>query len=377
MQRIALTPRSDWQARVGSVGMHYHSPGGEIYWDESACYCFTRSQIDLLDDVTHELHQLCLSAVDHIIRRNGFAKLHIPQWAVPYIIQSWEQQEPSLYGRFDLAWNGTGTPKLLEYNADTPTALLEASVVQWFWLQECFPQADQFNSIHEKLLSFWANYRHRHPALHFASMDGSDEDFGNVEYLRDTALQAGLQTWHLPIPQIGWDKRQQRFVDEQLQVISALFKLYPWEWLLQDEFSRYLPSANLTLLEPAWKLLLSSKGILPMLWELFPDHPNLLAASFGDQPLLGAYVRKPLYSREGANIEIRRGASVVETTGSYGAEGYIYQQYTPLTAFAGHYPVIGSWVIANQAAGIGIREDTSEITGNNSRFIPHYFVEDN
>jgi glutathionylspermidine synthase len=295
---------------------------------------------------------------------------------VPYIIKSWEHQEPSLYGRFDLAWHGSGAPKLLEYNADTPTALLEASVVQWFWLQDCFPQADQFNSIHEKLLSFWASYRHQHPALHFASMEDSDEDFGNVEYLRDTALQAGLQTWRIPIQKIGWDKRQSRFVDEQLQVIQALFKLYPWEWLLQDEFSHYFPSANLSLLEPAWKLLLSNKGILPILWELFPAHPNLLAASFADHPLLGDYVRKPLYSREGANIEIRRGASVLETAGQYGAEGFIYQQHTPIPAFTGNYPVIGAWIIANQAAGIGIREDKTEITGNNSRFIPHYFIED-
>ena len=48
----------------------------------------------------------------------------------------------------------------------------------------------------------------------------------------------------------------------------------------------------------------------------------------------------------------------------------------PLPDFDGHHPVIGSWVIANQAAGIGIREDTSPITGNNSRFVPHYFIED-
>jgi glutathionylspermidine synthase len=36
-----------------------------------------------------------------------------------------------LYGRFDLAYRGDGPPKLLEYNADTPTALFEAAVVQW------------------------------------------------------------------------------------------------------------------------------------------------------------------------------------------------------------------------------------------------------
>ncbi len=376
MQRIALSPRRDWQWRVESQGMHYHTQEGQVYWDESACYRFSRSQIDLLDDVSTELHRLCLSAVEAIIKHDWFARLRIPEYAVPYIVKSWEAGCPGMYGRFDLAWNGDGPPKLLEYNADTPTALLEASVIQWFWLQECFPDADQFNSIHEKLIDFWQHYRQSHPILHFACQEESAEDFGNLEYLRDTAIQAGIQTHRLPIEQIGWDTVKHCFVDTEDHPMQTLFKLYPWEWMLQDEFGKYLPKANLNILEPPWKQLLSNKGILPILWELFPDHPNLLAASFEDKPLLGNYVRKPLYSREGANIEIRRHAGVVETSGSYGGEGFVFQRHCPLADFAGNYPVIGSWIIADQAAGIGIREDKTEITGNNSRFIPHYFVED-
>ncbi|CAD6878453.1 Similarity with glutathionylspermidine synthase (EC 6.3.1.8), group 1 [Methylomonas albis] len=375
MQRIEIRPRADWQQRVEAVGMIYHTLDGDVYWDESACYRFTANQIDILDDTTAELHALCLQAVQAIIDRKLFNKLLIPDWAVPYIVDSWERREPSVYGRFDLAWDGSGQPKLLEYNADTPTALLEAAVVQWFWLRDCYPNADQFNSIHEKLLVFWQHYRQRQPSLHFAGVDSSDEDSGNLEYMRDTAVQAGLQTHRLAIDQIGWDASRQRFVDLRNNPINALFKLYPWEWLLQEEFGPYLPQARPAMLEPPWKLLLSNKGLLPILWELFPSHPNLLEASFADKPLLGDYVRKPLYSREGANIQIRRGASLVETGGSYGGEACIYQRYTPLPNFAGNFPVIGSWVIADQPAGIGIREDKTEITGNNSRFIPHYFVE--
>lgn len=376
MQRIELNPRADWQQRVEAVGMNYHTLDSELYWDESACYCFTRSQIDILDDATTELHRLCLQAVETIISRNLFKQLRIPDWAIAYIVSSWECREPSLYGRFDLAWDGSGQPKMLEYNADTPTALLEAGVVQWFWVRDHFPEADQFNSIHEKLIAFWQHYRQNHPSIHFACIEASEEDLGNLEYLRDTATQAGLQTQRLAIEQIGWNESKRRFVDLNDNVINALFKLYPWEWMLQDEFGRYLPQAALSIMEPPWKLLLSNKGILPILWDLFEGHPNLLLASFEDKPLLGDYVRKPLYSREGANIEIRRGCSSVETGGSYGNEGYVYQRHTPLPNFSGNFPVIGSWMIADQPAGIGIREDKTEITGNNSRFIPHFFIED-
>lgn len=71
------------------------------------------------------------------------------------IVWSWNEEPPAIYGRFDLAYDGIHPPKLLEYNADTPTALLEASVVQWYWLQDVFPKDDQFNSIHEHLVAKW------------------------------------------------------------------------------------------------------------------------------------------------------------------------------------------------------------------------------
>lgn len=132
MQRIAVEPRHDWQERVESVGMLYHTIDGAPYWDESACYRFTRSEIDTLDMATAELHSLCLQAVEEVIRRDLFSRLCIPKPFAAKIIDSWEADEPTLYGRFDLAWDGSGAPKMFEYNADTPTSLLEASVVQWF-----------------------------------------------------------------------------------------------------------------------------------------------------------------------------------------------------------------------------------------------------
>ena len=59
---------------------------------------------------------------------------------------------PSIYGRFDLRYDGAGPAKLLEYNADTPTTLLEASILQWNWLKDTHEGDDQWNSLHEKLV---------------------------------------------------------------------------------------------------------------------------------------------------------------------------------------------------------------------------------
>lgn len=155
MRRQRSEPRRDWQARVESQGLIYHTPAGVPYWNESAHYVFKRGEIDALENATAELQRICLLAAQHVIDEGRFAEFGIPQNAVDAIKQSWDEEPPSIYGRFDLAYDGSGPPKLLEYNADTPTSLLEAAVVQWYWLQDVSPRDDQWNSIHERLVEKW------------------------------------------------------------------------------------------------------------------------------------------------------------------------------------------------------------------------------
>jgi glutathionylspermidine synthase len=375
MKRITISTRADWTARVESVGLAFHS-GQTPYWNESACYELTMDQAELIEAATNELHGLCLEAVQHVIDEERYTELAIPAHAVPLIRDSWINDHPSIYGRFDLSYDGKGPPKMLEYNADTPTSLLEAAVVQWHWLQDVSPHLDQFNSIHERLIAGWKDLQpHLPPIVHFTAIDDV-EDGLTVTYLRETSEAAGVRTIGLPIQQIGWNG--ERFVGGGERGDRALFKLYPWEWLLNEEFGRHIAPSRARFMEPAWKMILSNKGILPILWELHDGHPNLLEAYRDptDEMLAWGYTRKPLLSREGANIRIHGGifGNAVETSGEYGEEGYIYQRTAPLPEFDGNYPVIGSWVIAGESAGIGIREDSSAITTNTSRFVPHRIV---
>ena len=377
MERRKIQPRRDWQAQLESVGFHFHSFEG-AYWDESACYRFSAAEIDMLEAATAELHAMSLAAVAHVIDARLFDRLAIEPWLAEHIVETWQAKAASLYGRFDLRYDGTNPPKLLEYNADTPTSLIEAAVAQWNWLQAVEPNADQFNSIHEKLIARWGAIRPTlpglAPAVHFACVKDSEEDLGNLEYLRDTALQAGLDARHIFIEDIGWSARANAFVDLDGAPIRALFKLYPWEWMMRDEFGRNVPRARLTVVEPAWKLLLSCKAVLAVLWELYPDHSNLLPAYVEPGRLGEKYVRKPFYSREGANVEIHGPRGVYAQPGTYGGEGYVYQAYASLPEFDGNYPVIGSWIVGDEPAGMGIREDVTPVTRNTSRFVPHYFT---
>src|SRR5579862_532986 len=155
MQRIPISPRPGWRQKVEALGLLFHTTGDKPYWYEEAYYQLNTRQIDQIEKATNELHKMCLEAVEFVIDKNRFADLAIPEDAIPAIKSSWEGDVPAIYGRFDLAYDGFNAPKLLEYNADTPTALLEAAVIQWHWLQELFPDADQFNSIWEGLVAKW------------------------------------------------------------------------------------------------------------------------------------------------------------------------------------------------------------------------------
>ncbi len=372
MQRHLCQPRPAWREKVESTGLTYHSHENGPYWDESACYELTSAEVDSFEKAAHALHYLCIDAAEAVIKNNWWHRLGIPAAAVPAILRSWERDDFSLYGRFDLAFDGGGAPKLLEYNADTPTALVEAAVTQWFWLQEMRPDADQFNSIHERLIEAWRRWTGT--TVHFSSIKEQAEDEQTVLYLRDTCEQAGVTTRAVRVEDIGWDRGRRIFVDLGGERLTHCFKLYPWEWLWHEEFGPHLAHDPVQFIEPAWKMLLSNKGLLPVLWELFPDHPNLLPAYETAAPLGARYIRKPKLSREGANVTwVEGGVAVEETGGDYGEEGHVYQAVAEPLNFDGQHPVFGVWIVDHEPAGLGIREDTRRITGNLSRFVPHFF----
>ena len=373
MERIHIKPRNNWQAAVEKLGFGFHST--EIpYWDESVYYKFALAEIDQIEKATAELWEMSLAAVQYVIDKKLYAKFHIPEWIIPDLEKSWDDDYPSIYGRFDFVFKD-GQLKLLEFNADTPTSLYEAGIVQWYWLQDFAPEKDQFNSIHEKLIAYWATLKKHlnHGKLHFCCIKESLEDLTTTEYLRDCAIQADIETKLVFIDDIGWDTNKAFFVDMEEEQIRNIFKLYPYEWLLQEDFGKNitLDHSHTLWIEPLWKMILSNKAILPILWELYPYHPNLLKCYFEQNELIN-FAKKPILSREGANIELNKnGKTLAKTTGEYGEEGFIYQDLFELPNFDGNYTLIGSWLIGQQPAGIGVREANQLITDNKSRFVPH------
>jgi glutathionylspermidine synthase len=389
MRRVECRPRDGWQKAVESQGLVFPTTtkddGSVIpYWYESAHYAFTMAEVDALEDTTAELHAMCLAAAEHIVAHDRFADLGITDPVVVRAIrESWAAQPPTLYSRFDLRYDGDDgrTAKLLEYNADTPTMLLESAICQWYWLQDTRPELDQWNSLHERLVEAWRRMRVRlsHGPVHFvhAESDRTGEDYMTSAYVAETAEQAGLTPVQLPIEQVGWHAASNWFVDLDQTRIRTVFKLYPWEWLVVEDFG---PLAIQTFdrtqwVEPIWKMLLSNKALLAILWELYPDHPNLLPTYLDGPRDMKDYVAKPLLGREGASIEIVTGGERFEQPGDYGAEGFVYQAFSPLPAFPGRdgggRAVLGAWLVAGEPAGLGIRESDGLVTDTYARFVPH------
>jgi glutathionylspermidine synthase len=390
MKRISVTERANWRAYAEEVGFNFHTFDGEPYWDETAYYQFNLQQIENdLEAPTEALHQMVMDMVGDITRSEEMlTQLNIPRDFWSYIWNSWNKGEPHLYGRMDLVYNGFGPAKLLELNYDTPTSLFETGFFQWVWLEDqirngVLPEgADQFNSLHDKIEAAFTQLNLPQP-FYFSSVRDNAEDKGTVDYLMDIAAQAGVDVRYIALEDIG--EAAEQFVDLDNEPIQGLFKLYPWEFMVQEDFAKTICSGKTQMLEPAWKMLLSNKGILPLLWQRYPNHPNLLPAFFetpNSEPLGAGWVRKPLLSREGANVDlITSSGEKISAAGPYGDGYYVRQALHALPKFrdeyrnADTYTMLGSWVVGDSAAGICIREDATLITKDSSRFLPHIILD--
>ncbi|EQC35671.1 hypothetical protein SDRG_06953 [Saprolegnia diclina VS20] len=375
---------------------YYEQP----YWNDEAAYTMTSTDAQALRNATYELHAMCLQAVDRIVASDALLDVfEIPFNLRQAVRDSWARRDPDLLGRFDFSWDGTGPPKLLEYNADTPTVLVETAVGQRLWQSHVLADSKQwcFNEIEDRLKAAWTKVVPKGAHVHLAGTNATIEEIEHVAFMHRMALIAGLNADVVPISSVSVDG-DGHIVDGTKARIEHLWKLYPYEWLasesLGDDLFVDTPGGNKRLLEPAWKLLLGNKALLALLWEMFPDHPNLLPATYDrddilDNKIPGNIVAKPKYGREGAGIlysgrykskaeflDAADKASMLPTEGHDGVVDLdmgapVYQAYHATSSFALRKIVLGSWVVHGAPAGFCVREDIGATTNDNSCFVPH------
>ena len=309
--------RPGWEQTIDEEGLTYSIdfPGDTHYWNEYAAYVFTPDEMDSIRAQSEQIHKMCLNAVEYMAS-GAFGTLGLPEPAFQLAIESWNQQDPDFYGRFDFTYSGIpGDPlKLLEYNADTPTGIIEAAICQKTWYQQQRLDAQGYGHWGEIGEAFTERWRQifaaeTTPQLHLAhvneSIDPYQEDYNNVWLIAHAAQLAGVKTKLIPIDEIIFNEDTKSWSDADGKPINNLFKLYPWEDLVTDSESGYdkllfaYHGSIRRWVEPAWKMFLSNKLLLAALWEMYPNHPNLVPAYAGRSGGLTNWVRKPIFGRAG------------------------------------------------------------------------------
>lgn len=399
MHRHSIShPRPGWEQIIRTEGLVFSQDfeGDAHYWNEHAAYSFTRGETLWLQDCIAQAHAMCLEAIEHIIKGPLLHRLGLPDQAIRLALDSWRRRETDFYGRFDFIYNSDDDSlKLLEYNADTPTGMVEAAISQstWFSDKKMHLQGfEEWNDIGAAFVTRWQELKARtqHPVLHLACVNDdinpSGEDKANLAVVAHAATLAGWETHIIDIDRLYWNKKTKTWEDEAGRRVHNLFKLYPWEDMVEDEYGKLLAQSGYKAMEhwfePAWKMFLSNKVLMVALWELFPHHPLLVPAYLDSPRDLTDWVKKPLFGREGDGITIHApsfGVHVANTDGYMSEtatkDEYIYQAYVQTPNYKGknqepNHPLLGAWVVNGQSVGFAVRESDGYITDYHSRFVP-------
>lgn len=373
MKRLALEPRAEWHAWADRLGYAWHSEGGSCSWNEGVAYSLTAEEAESLCKSAEEAHRMCLAAVERVVRENLWPRVGIAERDVAVLKRSWERQEWSLGGRFDFMFDAHGQAKLIEYNAESALTLIETAIVQRAWLDAASLGGRQFNTLRESLVAAWQSSGTT--CAHVVWRPRHREVEATMRFLAETMREAGITTTLMAMHCVGWNSRLGEFVDGEHNILECCAKLYPWAWMFEERFAQHLTQARCRFVEPPWRHILGSKGLLVLLWEQFPWHPVLLPAFSGEFPLGKSFVRKPLLGREGHNITICSDGRVSQASGGDFADmPVISQEFVASPRFDGRIPQFGVWMVGDRAVALGIRETESLIIDSDSPFTPHIIL---
>ncbi|MBF0130257.1 MAG: glutathionylspermidine synthase family protein, partial [Alphaproteobacteria bacterium] len=369
MRRLASPPRPDWRAALSAYDYGEKAAPAAACWDESVRYEFSADQIDMIEEAADEVHGLVHDAIGHVVGERLHPLLGIKPDVARMIDASWTAYggagEPNdrlggLFGRLDFAYDGRDSLKLLGCDYDGPTGLFESSIVQWNWLEAAFPDADQFNGLHEGLVGRWqalASGLRDRGSVHLTCATPDSQREGELAYLAATADEAGLTSTLIGVQDIGWDGTSFFDVDEYR--IAWLLKLYPWEAMVEEEYGAHLHTSGVPVLDPLWRMPGSNHGLLAVLWDLYPEHPNLCHASLGTGEVRSPHgtIHRSLFGLDRAAERIVGSGGVVADTGAAANPGgTVAIARPPSFESDGVHAIIQTWMIGNKCLGMAVRE---------------------
>ncbi len=375
------------------LGFVWHTDSDESSYIADELVVLSEEEAEGFANAANELYDMFVEAGEYVIENELFHEIGIPFNLVDIIKKSWESDVHwHLYGRFDFAGGINREPiKLLEFNADTPTALFESAIIQWAMLkQNGLEESRQFNFIYEALLDNFkrivtlqedtSNFDELYEGWKFlfSSVKGNSEEENTVRLLQHIATEAGYDTEFGYIDEVEFDDSGIYYNEEKYEF---WFKLIPWEDIAIEEsdlamlLTKVIDNQEAIIFNPAYTLMFQSKGFLKILWDLYPNHPLLLESSF--ELLEGKkQVRKPFFGREGGDVAIlnANGEVEIENKDVYGNHKMLYQEYVELPTDESGNSYQAGVFYAWEACGVGFRRG-GKILNNMSKFVGHVVTE--
>jgi len=372
------------------IGLTWHTDTDGSSYVNDALVRISQEEAEAYYKAGNELYEMYIEAAEYVIENELFFELGIPFNLVDAIKKSWENDVHwHIYGRFDLAGGVDGKAiKLIEFNADTPTALFETALLQWALLQQNkLDESQQFNQLYEALKdnfrrlitlfddpqSFDEHYEGW--KILFSSISSNEEEEATTKLLQQIATDAGFNTSFAFLEDVNFDN--EGIYDADSNQYEYWFKLFPWEDIAIDEpelatiITEIMQNQKAIILNPAYTLLFQSKGMLKILYDLFPDSPYLLQSS--DTPLDGIkQVEKTVFGREGANTKIidKDGSVLKQTDGVYANYKKIYQEYVDFPQDSDGSKYQAGVFFAYESGALSFRKG-GEILDNMSKFVGH------
>ena len=361
----------------------------------------TEADVEALALAGDALYALFVEAADRVVTEGRLADLGIPQRAHRLIEHTWhDERHWHLYGRFDLAETDAG-PKLIEFNADTPTCVPETSVLQWAQATAAAQagtvppgpggEPRQFNGLFERLVEQFGRWKAMNddldPVLVCTYADAREDEV-NAEVVAEAAREAGFEVFLRPLQAVTWDAETGVFVrdGDAYRRCDFVFKLVPWEFVIDDEPALYDLVERIVLdrlavvANPVYALVFQSKRLLVELSRLFPDDPYLLPAALSpfELPPGRPYVEKVSFGREGANTAVYHAdhSVVAQTSGAYAGDdgagygGTVYQAFADLPHDAEMRLYQAGVFWAFEACAVGYRRGGVILDGE-SPFVGH------
>lgn len=378
MERIATTPRPDWQDKVEESGVLWHTRDGIPYWNESVRYVLSPSDRQAIKTATEHAYLMCLEATDHVVENN---LLHVFGIADKYhakIKESWQGENTCFLdlGAFDFAYTPGGTIKLLEYNSIGSVPIVEVLAAQPVLVREQHREALSFENLNNGLARAFTAMVNLHgpdQPIHILVESLMTPEQGIVAGFIERAIRAYgfIHVKVVGVADVGWDSTIKQFTDPSGNPMELICNLCDWLTLLDSSIGEYLNEVeNTVFTNPLWKVLWESKGMLLALYDKLPKHPLILEAARTLPEEVISYVKKPLLGHHGENIQVVKDkVTLAKTSGEFSDGAFIYQELVLLVEMDGKFPIVSGWSIYGEFWDISIREG-GLITNNHAQFVP-------